>query len=220
MKCTKCGYEIYEGTVCPVCGHKNSGDASGNSTSQNLGTTDIPHPENQVTVKSAYPMKWYKAMLVILWLGILENAISGILFFTGTIYQGFADKVYEMLPSLKSLDVFSGIFSFGMVVFTFIVWLRLKNYKRHAPRLLTVMYIINTVFLIAYSIALYSIIGGAETKIIYGSSYVRGDYLYQEYLDLSKVSFSASDIIEIIGSIVMTIANYIYFRNRSDLFTN
>lgn len=220
MKCTKCGYEIYEGTVCPICGYNNSGDTSSNSTTPNLDTHDTPNHENEETVKSTYSMKWYKAILVILWLGIIGNAISGILFFTGSVYQGFADKVYDMLPSLKPLDIFSGIFSLSMVIFTFIVWLRLKNYKKHAPRSLTLMNIINTIFLIAYSIALYSIIAGAETTIIYGSSYVQGGYQYQEYLDLSKVSFSASDIIEVIVSIVMTIANYIYFRNRSDLFIN
>lgn len=208
MKCTMCGYEISEGTVCPICGYDNSGAAGSNST-------------KEVTAKNAYPMKWYKTLLVLLWLGIIGNVISGILSFTGSAYQGFVEKVYDMLPSLKPLDIFDGIFSLGMTIFMFIVWLRLKNYKKHAPTLVTLMYLINTVVSIVYLIAFYSIIAGAGTTIIYGSSYVQGGYLYQEYLDLSKVSsFLALDIIGIIVDIVMTIANFIYFRKRSDLFIN
>lgn len=196
MKCANCGYEIPSGTTCPNCGYTNP----------------------QVAIKSAYPMKWFKTLLVLLWFGMVGNVISSILFFTGTVYQGFADEVYNIIPSLKPVDVICGIFCLGMVVFAFIVWLRLKNYKKHAPRLLIIMYIVNTVFLIVYSIALYSIIAGAGTTIIYGHSYVVGNYQYQEYLDLSKVSFSISDIIEVVASIVMTIVNYIYFRNRRSLF--
>ena len=105
-----------------------------------------------------------------------------------------------------------------MVVYTFIVWLRLKNYKKHAPVLLTILYVLNTVFSIAYMIAFYAAIAGAETTIIYGSSYVQGNYLYQTSLDLSEISFSAYDVIEVIADVVMTIANFIYFKNRADLF--
>lgn len=217
MRCSKCGSEIYGGSVCPICGCNNSGDASGNSATHR-GKGDISNYENKESEKSAYPMKWYKALLVILWLGIIGNIISGILNFTGTVYQGFADEVYHALPSLRSLDVFSGIFSFGMAIFTFIVWLRLKNYKTHTPGLLTFMYALNTVYLIVYSVAVYFIIDGAETTIIYGNSYVHGGYLYREYLDLSKLSFPILDIIEVVVGIVMTIINYIYFRKRFDLF--
>ncbi len=217
MKCSKCGYDIYEGTTCPLCGYENGK----NSTSQPINNGDTSYAtnnESEVTIESQYPMKWYKALLVILWIGIIGNVISAITYFSGGIYQGFADKIYEMLPSLKGVDAFSGIFSLAMVVFTFIVWRALKNYKKSAPKLLTIMYVLNTIFLIVYTIAFYSIIGGAETTIIYGDSYISGMYQYQEYLDLSAIAFSASDVISIIGSIVMTIANHIYFRNRAELF--
>ncbi len=223
MKCSKCGYEIYEGTSCPLCGHENSGKTNDTPVSSS-SVNDVSEQSTQygggVSYESTYPMKWYKFLLVILWFGIIGNVVSAFTYFSGSIYQGFSDKVYEMLPSLKSVDIFSGLFSLAMVVFTFIVWLQLKNYKKQAPKLLTIMYVLNTIFLIVYTIAFYSIIGGAETTTIYGSSYISGGYQYQEYLDLSAISFSASDVISIIGSIVMTIANHIYFRNRAELFVN
>ncbi len=228
MKCVKCGYEIYEGDVCPLCGHKNSTannttNGTGNNTSNSTGTDSTGYSssyEAEVALESSYPMKWYKALLVILWFGIIGNIISTFTYFSGSTYQGFDDELYEMLPSLKSLDTFSGLFCLVMAIFTFIVWLNLKNYKTHAPKLLTVMYVVNTAFNAIYMFAFSSIIGSAETTMIYGDTYIQGMYQYQEYLDLTVLSSAstAPTVIQIIGGIVITIANYIYFKNRKDLF--
>ncbi len=227
MKCAKCGYDIYEGKVCPLCGHGNGAESILPSTEavpvevvgiESVDTKATSGYGEQILAESTYSMKWYKALLVFLWFGVVSNAVSAVMFFSGAMYQGFTDKVYAMLPTLKSLDSFGGLFSIVMAMFTFVVWLKLKNYKAHAPELLTAMYVLNTVFLIGYTFMFYNTIGGAETTIIYGDSYIQGMYEYQEYLDLSEISFSASDLRSIAGSIVMLFANRTYFKKRANLF--
>lgn len=229
MKCVKCGYEIYEGDVCPLCGCKNSTTNSGTSSTsaetsctQTGDTGFTPADTAEVSIESSYSMKWYKFLKVILWFGIISNVIATFTYFTGLDYQGFEDELYEMLPSLKSLDMFAGVFCIVMTIFTCIVWRSLHNYKSIGPKLLTVMYVVNTAFNAIYMFAFSSIIGSAETTTIYGSSYVSGGYMYQEYLDLTVLSSAsvAPTIIQIIGGIVMIIANYNYFKNRSELFVN
>ena len=225
MKCVKCGYEFYDGDVCPWCGCKNSVTQSGTpsanaatSYSQTGNAGFASGDAAKVSIERNYSMKWYKVLLVILWFGIVTNFISGIMSLSGAVYQGFSEQVYEMLPSLKSVDVFSGFFAFAMTVYTFIVWLQLKNYKKNAPKLLIIMYAVNMIFVIVYMFALNSIISGAETKVIYGDTYIQCMYQYQEYLDLSALSFAPTDIISIVVGIVMIIINYNYFKKRSDLF--
>lgn len=200
----------------------NPESSSGNNVASFADKNDdisMPSPSQQPT-KPQRGMKWYKALLVILWISIIVKIIDGVAFFTGLYYQGYAEKVYDMLPSLLTVDRFFGVFEFAMVIFIFIVWLELKKYKKMAPKLITIMYAVNTVALIAYTLILYSIVGSAETTIIYGDRYIQGMYEYQEYLDLSEVTFSASDIASFIASIVMTVVNSIYFHKRADMFVN
>lgn len=221
MKCTKCGYEIYEGTTCPLCGHDNSSTANGTSTE--AGTSSYKsNYEGEVSIESTHSMKWYKFLKIILWCGIISNLFSAFTYFTGSTYQSFEDELYEMLPSLKSLDMFAGIFCIAMTIFTFTVWRALHKYKAVGPKLLTVMYIANIAFFAIYMFAFSSIIGSAETTVIYGSSHVSGGYMYQQYLDLTVLSSAstAPTIVQIIGGIVMIIANHNYFKNRADLFVN
>lgn len=221
MKCTKCGFEIYEGTTCPLCGHENSSTANG-ATTEGSTSSYTSNYEGEVSIESSYSMKWYKVLKVILWFGIISNVISAFTYFTGLDYQGFEDELYEMLPSLKTLDMFAGVLCIAMTVFTFIVWRALHNYKASGPKMLTTMYFINIASYAIYMIAFSSIIGSAETTMIYGDTYIQGMYQYQEYLDLSVLSSAsvAPTIIQIIGGLVMIIANNIYFKNRYDLFVN
>ena len=219
MKCTKCGYDIYEGTTCPLCGYENSSTANG-STTEGSASSYKSNYESEVSIESTYSMRWYKFLKVILWVSIISNLISGIMYFTGSIYLGFTDEVYEMLPSMKTLDTFSGIFSIFMIVFVFSVWHGLHNYKSRGPKLLTVVYVLDIVFLVIYTFSMSSIIGGAETTIIYGSTYMSGGYMYQQYLDLSALEFQPVGIVSIISKIVFAIVNHIYFKNRADLFVN
>lgn len=219
MKCNKCGYYIYKGTTCPLCGYENSNTSNGTSTEGGTSSYKSNY-EGEVSIQSAHSMKWYKFLKVILWFNIISNVVSAFMYFTGSIYQGLADEAYEMLPSLKSLDTFSGIFSIAMVVVTFLAWHGLHNYKSRGPKILTEMYILNIVFLIIYTFSMSSIIGGAETTTVYGNSYVSGGYIYQEYLDLSALEFQPTNIVSIISGIVFAIANHIYFKNRSDMFVN
>lgn len=229
MKCAKCGYDIYEGTTCPLCGHENSSTPASTPTPTPAATetgtanyTSDHHDTGETSFAFAYSLKWYKFLKVLLWITIISTIYSAFTYLTGASYEGFEDKLYETLPSLKALDLFEGIYSIVMAVLTFIVWLALRNYKAIGPKLLTVMYLINAVNNAIYPFAFKSIIDGAETTRIYGSSYVSGGYMYQEYLDLTVLSSAtiAPALIGVVSGIVMAIVNHIYFKNRELLFVN
>lgn len=219
MKCIKCGYDIYEGTICPLCGYDNSSTAKGASTKGRVSSNKSKNA-GRVSIKSTYSMKWYKFLKVILLLSIIANVFSAFRDFNGTDYQGYADALYEMFPSLKTLDMFSGIFCLAMAVFTFLVWHALQKYKASGPKMLTVMYILNIAFGAFYMFAFSSIFDGAETTKIFGDTYIQGMYQYQEYLDLTVLQSAsvAPTILSTIGGIVIMIANRTYFKNRADMF--
>ena len=170
MKCGKCGNYINYGVNCFSCGYDNK-----------------------------YSLKWYKVLLVILLISIIVSVSSAIIYFSGGIYQEFADKTYNMFPSLRVVDTFYGIVSLAMAVYIFIVWRALKNYKKNVHILLTILYVLNIIFTLVYSIAFNSIIEGAATTIIYGDINISGMY---KYIDLRDIVFSSSDIISIIGTIL------------------
>ncbi len=173
---------------------------------------------NTDSASNPLPMKWYKFLKVILWFGIISNIFSAFSYFSGNIYQGFADKIYDMLPSLKALDIVMGLYCIAMVILAIVAWNALKNYKKSAPKLVPTLYLVGAIFTAIYTFAFYGIIGGAETTIIYGSSYIQGMYQYQEYLDLSQVALSATDIISIALSFLLAWANFVYFKKRAHLF--
>ena len=227
MKCVKCGYEIYEGDICPLCGCKNSTTNSGASTTttetsytQTGDTGFTPADTAEVSIESSYSMKWYKVLKVILWFNIISNVISAFMYFTGSVYQGFTEEVYEMLPDLKTLDMFSGVCSIAFVVIMFLAWHGIHNYKSRGPKLVVIVNILTAVFLAIYTFSMSSIIGGAEATTIYGDTYIQGMYQYQEYLDLSALEFQPTNVISIITNVIFAIANHIYFKNRADLFVN
>ena len=227
--CPGCGFDVNRGTPEDEFKHSTDPDPINETYSREgfaASSAENNHFEEPVKPDYDYdytrtvepvqkPMKWYHFLKVTLWFGIVSNLISAIIYFSGSVYQGYAEDVYEALPSLRNLDIFSGVFALATVVITFIAWYGLQNYKASGPKTLTAMYIMNIAFTIIYMIAMAYIIGGADSTRIY-SSYSYG----YSYIDLSALAFQPANIISIISGIVFAIVNHIYFNNRSDMFVN
>lgn len=108
-----------------------------------------------------------------------------------------------------------------LLLLKYVAFLWIKLYQKFAPekiRQSCLFYPSCSQYMFAFK----TIIDGAETTKIYGSSYVSGGYVYQKYLDLTVLSSltMAPAMIGIIGGIVMAIVNHIYFKNRELLFVN
>lgn len=192
MKCTKCGYDIFEGTSCPVCGYENSAD---NVSAEAGSSFDGYAPE--IPIKPVFPMKWYKALLVLMWIGAVLNVLYAVTYFTGSSYEGQASQVYAMFPTLKTLDVLAGFCALLLSAFQIVTWHHLKGYKKNGPLFLTIIYAWNIVFGILYSTMGYYVIVGSLDGLASSLNYTR-----------------------LLAPLVFLICNYTYFKRRAELFVN
>ena len=224
MKCNECGAEFeYKSDYCPFCGsnlpsgYQNTASVSSGFINREEGSNYTP----PVAPESLYSMTWYKFLVnFVLWFSVASNIYSAYLFYTGSVYENFADQIYKMLPELQNLDLFATVYSALAAILSIAVLFSLKGYKKYGPTLLILLYLANVGFYLIYMISFGSILSGAESTILYGDKFVQNGYMYQYQLDLTQVNLSMSYILPVISGILMTIINGIYFRNRKDLFVN
>ena len=157
-----------------------------------------PYPVQPQTMYP-YPMKWYKALIyVLLFLTALSGLVNGIMFFSGSHYQGYGDMVYAMIPGLKGLDSFVGILSLALIPVAIITRQKLAGFKRDSLNWLMITYVL-----------------GAATSLIYtfGAIAIVGDLLPVEEL-------ISTQVVSLIASVVVIVLNNIYFKKRASLFIN
>ena len=221
MKCRNCDYELHGERFCPHCGCESTASDLYSRT-EDRSENDNFYPEEQEFRVAPLSMKWYKAVKVLIIIGAVLNIISAVRCFTGASYQGFEDEVYDLLPSLRAIDLFVGVYCIGMAIFNVYVSSALHHYKANGPKLLISIYALNLAVTLIESIACILIVEGADIDIIYGDSYVSGGYLYQEYLDLSGVSSEliTSVIGQAVVCLIMIAINRSYFKKRQHMFVN
>lgn len=201
MKCANCGCEFPEGSFCPQCGNEVA-----------LG--------GGAFARTDYSMKWYKFIKFALCLSAVLNAIDALTFFTGAMYEGIADKLYALLPSLSYVNIFAGVFYLGMAAFNIVTFDALKKYKENGPKFLVLVYALNILFSIVYFVLVSRVIGSSSTQVIYGDTFIMNGNEYQPYLDLKSYSsgLGRTTVSNTIVSIAMAIVNFKYFKTREDLF--
>ncbi len=141
-----------------------------------------------------YGMKWYKFLIYFaLFAGAIGNAISGILYLTGEVYQGKAELVYAVYPEMEGIGIFFGLCFVGLAVLQIVTRQSLYWNKHMGPKLLVTCYLLNTVLSIAFFAVLPNDV---------------------------KTAMASSVIAPVIGSVVMVLVNVYYFRKREHLFVN
>lgn len=170
--CEKCGYPINPSQqVCPHC-----------STKVTVQAEAVEHG-----------MKWYKCLIYfILFASAIVNAISSITYFTGAVYGGYAEAVYETYPALRFIDLFGGVLCLALAVFAIMIRSDLVWYRKRGPKRLCTMYVIIGIFNILYPVVLTVI---TEQNLI-----------------------TAAAAGSFIGGVVMAIINHNYFKKRKDTF--
>ena len=170
--CEKCGYPINPGQqVCPHC-----------STKVTAQTETV-----------AQGMKWYKCLIYfILFASAVVNAISSITYFTGAVYGGYAEAVYETYPALRFIDLFGGILCLALAVFAIMIRSDLVWYRKRASKRLCTMYIVTGIFNPLYAVLL---------TVITGENLI-----------------TASAVVALLGGVTMAIINHNYFKKRRDIF--
>ena len=185
MTCPNCGKLIPDNSsVCPECLRP---------------IQNTPIPPEPVLAEPAQSMKWYKFLIFFaLWANAILNIIGGVSQLTGTVYSvtGIpASDIYAYYgQGLHVLDIVMGVVMIAIAVFSIIVRFQLAGYKKQGPKMLLVLYAVNLVVSLAYSLAVSAI-----TSI--------------NVMDSSSVG-------GLVISAVMIVVNYIYFKKRAHLFCN
>ena len=181
--------------------------------------TEPQSPPAAAIPQKTYGMKWYKFLKVCLWFSMVSALLSAFSYFSGQIYGDMVDNVYAMVPELETLSMLSGLYSLFMVVFSFITWKRLHDYRKNAPGMLISIYVLNAAFSVAYLAFFTHIVENAYSAVIYSTGKITnsGYYYTLNLYDIIE-ELTPSTIITVIALLVMIIINASYFKKRSDSF--
>ena len=141
-----------------------------------------------------YKMKWYKFLTYVsLFLTGITNVASGVEMIMGWQYGAETGaQIYGSYPLLRPVDIIYGIITIGFGFFAIVLRQRLLRFKRNAPQLLLLMYVISLIITVVYFLI---------------ASLIIGEMLGSEVL-----------IANAIASGVMIVLNKIYFDKRKSLF--
>lgn len=162
---------------------------------QPINVDPQPASESDASVRQR-PMKWFKFMIYFaLFAAAVLNFANAFQYATGMIYGGSAGIVYEVFPKLKLIDMIMGGACFVLAIFNIITRNSLAKFKSSGPKLLTTSYIL----IIATNVIYYA----AATNVIG-----------------SNASTISTLITSCLGTVIMLIANGIYFKHRKHMFVN
>lgn len=126
------------------------------------------------------------------------NIISGLLTMTGANYDlygsGSAALVYSFYRGLKACDIIYGILLIAVGAFAIYTRFMLAKFRKSGPQCLYLIYGIQAVISLLYTLIASLLIGGN--------------------------AFSADVISSIIAGVAMIFINRVYFKKRSYMFVN
>ena len=207
MFCPNCGTNVGNAErFCPNCGAALNQNTASANPQPNYQQPNYQQPNYQPVYQQPvqqypYPMNWYKFVIYFaLFAGAVINAISGILHLTGSVWEMqdvSADMVYAVFGGMQAVDIIYGIGAIALAAFNIVTRMHLAKFRKTGPKFLSVCYGV------AVGLALlYIILTSAVTGISIG--------------DL----VGATEILQLVVSIVMLVVNVVYFNKRASLFVN
>lgn len=149
------------------------------------------------TYHQEMPMKWFKFIIYFqLFASALINLGTGWLYLTGSIYSNqseyvTANTIYSFYPKLLVVDKFYGVCLIGLAIAAIFVRMKLAKFHKGAPQFYYVFLGCSAILLAIYTIASSAILGGGEFSSVVGN---------------------------IVGMVVLLLANMSYFQKRAHLF--
>lgn len=218
-KCVKCNQELEDNAkFCIICGEKQPEEGSVNENSlqnqqdKNEVIADIDKsteesltpPKYNIESKDTsdssfvnlYPMNWYKFIIYFqLFLNVLINIVSALRYFTGDVYGGNAEAVYNAFEGMRYLDISWGILLILLAVYCIKIRKDLALFKIKAPTNYLILTAANFCSSFFYTI-LASAISGASA------------------IDLGLYN----SITQLVVGIIYIILNKVYFDKRKFMF--
>ncbi len=190
---------------CHSCGFPITDDSQKFCT--NCGSALMDSDVSEKTAQMALPMKWYKFLIYFaLFASAILSFISGLDCLTGNLFGAFgwtADEAYAEFEGLKTLFTVSGIVSIMYAGYLLVTRYCLAKKMKIGPKLIMMMYVINTVINVVLSIA---------------SAYL---IVLNTGKTWHEAGFSVIGLItDIAMGALLVYLNKVYFDKRSALFVN
>ena len=240
MFCFKCNAQLSDEAIfCPYCGvrlkgeakeftvkkektprddfadvyseNSEKGDGGYTSTTQSFNADSGNYGDYRTEYSEPVPqktMKWFKFLIYFsLFAGALASLYMAIIYYTGAVYisaEGtvIAETVYSVFPTLKTVDLIYAVYYVGMAVFMVVTRFMLSGFKKIAPRLVVLIYVIQAFSYIAYvGMVIFAVEGSGLVNVA-------------DIVDVSSIGST------VVTSIIMAVANHVYFKKRAYLFVN
>ena len=145
-----------------------------------------------------YGIGWLKFIVYVqLFAGALLHLINTFLYCSGALYGTDSEIIYLIFPELHGLDIAMGVLSLLLCGATVLTRFMLTGLRRLGPWMYLGVYACNVLMSILYTVIACAVTGLSLGELI-----------------------SARDISQIITSIALIAANFVYFRNRTNAFVN
>lgn len=163
-------------------------------------TSQRSHSKPGPGYAGGYPMAWFKFLIYfMLFANAVINIFTAVTYLTGSVYLGEdmtmsdVEALYMFYPTAKMVDVIYGVLLIALAAYAIFTRFQLSGFKRRGPFLFILMYVLNLVIGLLYSI---SIMFTLEAGLL-------------DFISL---------VPPIITSVVMIFVNVVYFRKREELF--
>ena len=163
-------------------------------------TSQRSHSKPGPGYAGGYPMAWFKFLIYfMLFANAAINIFTAVTYLTGSVYLGEnmtmsdVEALYMFYPTAKMIDVIYGVLLIALAAYAIFTRFQLSGFKKRGPFLFILMYVLNLVIGLLYSI---SIMFTLEAGLL-------------DFISL---------VPPIITSVVMIFVNVVYFRNREELF--
>lgn len=163
-------------------------------------TSQRSHSKPGPGYASGYPMAWFKFLIYfMLFANAAINIFTAVTYLTGSVYLGEdmtmsdVEALYMFYPTAKMIDVIYGVLLIALAAYAIFTRFQLSGFKRRGPFLFILMYVLNLVIGLLYSISIMFTLGAGPL----------------DYISLAP---------SIITSVVMIFVNVVYFKKREELF--
>lgn len=234
MFCNNCRAQIPDGSaVCPYCGAQQAQQPYQQPQYQQpyqqpqyqqpyqQPQYQQPYPQAypQGTPINSQPMNWHKFLVYFsLWASAVGFLIYAIMYFTGAIYGSYTEGhttleneylrkfLYNSISGLQAMDIIYGVLLLALSGFGFFVAYSMLKFKKGAPKLLTISYLLTAGASLLYAVIAFVMISSKSKSV---------EALFEAEWPLRGVYVAAALFI---GSIVYLFINRAYYKKREYLF--
>ena len=160
-------------------------------------------------MENTKPLKWHNFLIYFgLWAGSALSLLAAAGYFTGAVYGGAEEVIYQAFPVLKWLDIAYGLLIVGLSAYGIYTRYQLAGFKKGAPKKLLSLYAAMCAVFLAYTLCSAGIM--THRLISLGQSDAAEKVWF----------FAGKSFWQLLPMLIMFIANKVYYGKRAELFVN